>query len=135
MIDSEASHPPLHSVGQTEERNCKPVEAEEGTTWRREGVKVEPTKEEHLEARETDGSVRGAEYDRLSFCRYGCPRQLRSTRMVVVWGREQFSTRLVDKLGQAPLPKVKPPALVRGGFSLVNNLQAVGQSLPTCPPR
>ena len=34
-----------------------------------------------------------------------------------------------------PLPKVKPPALVRGGFSLVNNLQAVGPSLPTCPPR
>ena len=103
MIDSEASHPPLHSVGPTEERNSKPVEAEEGTTWRREGVKVEPTKEEHLEARETDGSVRGAEYDRLSFCRYGCPRQLRSTRMVVVWGREQFSTSLVDKWGQAPL--------------------------------
>lgn len=86
MNDSEASHPPLHSVGQTEERNSKPVEAEEGTTWRREGVKVEPTKEEHLEARETDGSVRGAEYDRLSFCRYGCPRPLRSTRMVVAWG-------------------------------------------------
>ena len=36
---------------------------------------------------------------------------------------------------KTPLPKVKPPALVRGGFSLVNNLQAVGQSLTTYPPR